>query len=131
MMTDPISDMMTRIRNAYMVNKTTVDLPLSKMKYAIAKILETEGYLESAQTVSDALKPTLRLTLRYTADKKPALTTVRRVSTPGRRVYVKSTDIPAVRSGYGMSILSTSNGLMTSREAKKRRLGGEVICELF
>lgn len=131
MMTDPISDMLTRIRNAYMVNSATVDVPLSKVKYAIAKILESEGYIESVENAKDAFKPTLRLTLRYPDGKTPALTSVKRVSTPGRRVYVKSQEIPAVRSGYGMSIISTPNGMMTSLEAKKRKLGGEVICELF
>ncbi len=131
MMTDPISDMLTRLRNAYMAKKTVVDLPLSKVKFAIGKILETEGYVESTVILKDALKPTMRVTLKYTDGKTPALTMVRRVSTPGRRVYIKSNDLRAVRSGYGMAIISTPNGMMSSLEAKKRRLGGEVMCEIF
>lgn len=131
MMTDPISDMLTRIRNASMVNKTTVELPHSKIKFAIAKILEGEGYLKDVKKIDEGIKSKIRLGLKYTDDKQSVIESLKRISTPGRRVYVKAHEIPAVRSGFGMAIISTPNGVMGSGEAKKRRLGGEIICEIF
>lgn len=131
MMTDPISDMLTRIRNASMVHKTTVALPASKMKFAIAKILETEGYIEHVETIQDGAKSTLRFQVKYDQDKVSKVSSLKRISTPGRRVYIKASEIANVHSGFGFAIISTPNGLMTSREARKRRLGGEVICEIF
>lgn len=131
MTTDPISDMLTRIRNASTVRKGTVEMPLSKIKFAIGKILEAEGYVEKAEVVEVAKKPTLRVTLKYTADRAPAITNLKRVSTPGRRIYAKALELPRVRSGKGIAIISTSNGMMTNAEARKRRLGGEIICEIF
>ena len=130
-MTDPISDMLTRIRNASMVKKTTVKLPMSKMKFAIAKILESQGFLSSVEATKDGTKPVLTLQVKYKDGKEPVLSSIKRISTPGRRVYVKSSDLPKVRSGFGMAIISTPNGLMTNNEAKKRHLGGEVICEVY
>ena len=130
-MTDPISDMLTRIRNASMVHKATVEMPLSKMKYAIAKIFEAEGRVLNVETYQDGNRGMLRIKLKYDAKKSPAITLLRRVSTPGRRIYVKSEGLKRVHSGYGFSVISTPNGLMTGTEAKKRRLGGEVICEVY
>lgn len=130
-MTDPISDMLTRIRNATMVGKTKVELPMSKMKFSIAKILQTEGYVENVETYSEGNKPMLRLYVIYDAKKQSRISRLKRISTPGRRVYVKAGELPVVRSGFGMAIVSTSNGLMSSHEARKRRLGGEIICEIF
>lgn len=130
-MTDPISDMLTRIRNAALVNAKEVEMPLSRMKFGIAKILEAEGFLSKVETKEEAARPTLKVALRYDADGSPKIETLKRVSKPGRRVYVKADDLKTVRSGYGIAILSTPNGLMTSIEARKRRLGGELICEVF
>ncbi len=131
MMTDPISDMLTRVRNATMARAHIVEMPLSKIKFTIAKILETRGYLDAVETVTEGGRQTLRLTLKYGVDRTPAISALTRISKPGRRVYVKADDIRTVRSGFGIAILSTPNGLMASDEARKRRLGGEVICEVY
>lgn len=129
-MTDPISDMLTRIRNASMVRKSSIELPGSKMKFAIAKILEREGYVGTVEQFADGNKPMLRIALKY-ENKNPKIASLQRISKPGRRVYKKADELQNVRSGYGFSILSTSNGLMTDIEARKRRLGGELICEVY
>ena len=129
MMTDPISDMLTRIRNGLAAKKREVVLPFSKTKFGIAKILEREGYLAGAERVLDAKFPTLRLVLSYEADL-PGIQSLRRISTPGRRVYRKSSEMPRVLSGLGIAIVSTSSGLMTNKEARTRHLGGEIICEI-
>lgn len=131
MMTDPISDMLTRIRNAAMVKAREVDMPLSRMKFAIAKILESEGFLSKVETGEHNNRPILKMKLSYDTDGAPKVSNLKRVSKPGRRVYVKADDLTAVRSGYGIAILSTPNGLMTGLEARKRRLGGELICEVY
>lgn len=130
MITDPISDMLTRIRNASKVKKQYVDIPLSKIKFAIAKILEAENYVEKVEMVEVGKRPIIRAYLKYTNDQ-PAITSLTRISKPGGRVYVKTDELPNVQSGFGMAIVSTPNGLMTNSEARKRRLGGEVICEIF
>lgn len=130
MITDPISDMLTRIRNASLVKKNEVDLPSSNMKFAIAKILEKEGYLAHAEERKDGVRRTLRLRLKY-ENGQAVVHQIRRVSTPGRRVYSAAADLPRVLSGIGIAVISTPNGLMTNREARKRKLGGEVICEIY
>jgi len=130
MLTDPISDMLTRIRNASRVRKTETTLPYSKMKFAIAKILKTEGYIKGVEVEGEGVKKTLVITLKYN-DKAPTFESIKRISTPGRRVYQKADELQSVLSGLGMSIISTSNGLMTNKEARSRKLGGEVICEIF
>jgi small subunit ribosomal protein S8 len=130
MMTDPISDMLTRIRNAAMVSKHTVELPMSKVKFALAKVLETEGYLAGVERADGLKHPMLRLALKYDSGISK-IESIKRISKPGRRVYVKAQELPYVRSGHGIAIISTPNGLMTSSEARKRRLGGEVICEIY
>lgn len=129
MMTDPISDMLTRIRNAQAVRKVDVTLPYSNLKFAIAKILEKEGYVTRAFQVTEAKFPLIRLELGYDQNQ-PKIHMVHRVSRPGARVYVKSTELPTVLSNIGMAIISTPNGLMTNKEARSRHLGGEVICEI-
>jgi small subunit ribosomal protein S8 len=131
MMTDPISDMLTRIRNASMVKADSVSMPFSRMKLGIAKILEAEGYLGSVSQEEKNGRPALVAQLKYEADGSARVSNLKRVSKPGRRVYVKATELSSVRSGFGISILSTPNGLMTSSEARKRRLGGELICEVY
>ena len=131
-MTDPLSDMLTRVRNAAMARAHVVEMPMSKMKFAIAKILESRGYLSAVETVKDknSSREVLRLTLTY-AEGMPVVSDLKRVSKPGRRVYVKADELRPVRSGYGISILSTPNGVMTGDDARKRRLGGELICEVY
>lgn len=129
-MTDPISDMLTRIRNASLVKKQYVDVPASKVKFAIAKILEAENYVDKVEMVEELKRPMIRVHLKY-QDRESVISSIKRVSKPGRRVYVKTDHLPRVQSGFGIAILSTPNGLMTNKEAKKRRLGGEVICEIF
>lgn len=131
MMTDPISDMLTRIRNASLVRAKEAALPMSKMKFALAKILESEGYLSGVETFNDGARPMLRLRLAYREDGEPAISSITRTSKPSRRVYVRANDIARVRSGHGCAIISTPNGLMTNNEARKRRLGGELICEVY
>lgn len=130
MLTDPISDMLTRIRNASKVKKAHVDIPVSKIKFSIAKILETEGFVGKVTQMQDGNFPVMRIELKYN-NNQPAITSIDRVSKPGRRIYAKVDELKPVRSGLGISILSTPNGLMTNNEARKRRLGGEVICEVF
>ena len=129
MITDPISDMLTRIRNAQSVKKLDVVLPYSNIKFHIAKILEKEGYVQSVEVVNQAKFLMLKIVLKY-LNKRPTIQSIDRVSKPGRRVYVKSGNLPHVLSGIGIAIISTPNGLMTNKEARARHLGGEVICEI-
>lgn len=130
-MTDPMSDMLTRIRNASMVRKATVELPSSKMKEGVAQVLVRQGYLLDATTTEQGVKRILKLTLKYSADRVPAITAIRRISKPGRRLYAKADELKTVRSGFGITILSTPRGIMTNIDAKKQRLGGELICEIY
>lgn len=130
MMTDPISDMLTRLRNGATVHAKIVTMPMSNMKFAIAKLLQSEGYLSGVETYNEGVHPMLRLELSYD-EHGSRITALKRVSKPGLRVYVKAEELRPVRSGFGLAILSTPNGLMTSQEARKRRLGGELICEVY
>lgn len=129
MITDPISDMLTRIRNASAVKKAEVVLPYSNVKFAIAKILMETSYIESADK-EDAEKGQIRIKLKYN-EKQPAIKLIKRISKPGRRVYRGKDDLPRVLNGIGIAIISTSCGIMTDKEARKRKLGGEVICEVY
>lgn len=129
MMTDPIADMLTRLRNAAAVRKQEIVLPLSRVKFEIAKILEKEGYLSGVET-TDAHHGQLKLKMRYTEDG-PAIRDVQRISKPGRRVYAAKADLPRVLNDHGIAVISTSSGLMTNKEARKRGLGGEVVCEVY
>lgn len=129
MITDPISDMLTRIRNAQLVHKTEVVLPYSKMKFAIAKILENEGYVGNVEQIQETKFPRLRVELSYD-DGRSKISQIQRVSKPGNRVYAKSDQLPRVLSDFGIAIISTPNGLMTNKEARARHLGGEVICKI-
>ncbi|MBP7006016.1 30S ribosomal protein S8 [Patescibacteria group bacterium] len=130
MFTDPIADFLTRIRNGQAAHHETVSAPGSKIKRAIADILVREGFLASAQEQTEGVKKTLTVTLKYNG-KTPLIRSIRRVSHPGRRVYSKSSDLSSILSGQGFSIVSTSVGLMTNKEARRRKLGGEIICEIF
>lgn len=129
MMTDPIADMLSRIRNASAARKKEVRMPASKLKLWIANILLAEGYLTSVEQLPEQFG-VLRLGLKY-EDGEPAIQDVRRVSKPGRRVYMAASDLPYVHSGLGVAIVSTSAGVMTNKEARRRKLGGEVLCEVF
>ena len=126
-MSDPIADMLTRIRNAQMAEKVTVAMPSSKLKVALAKVLQEEGYVDGFKVVSDNGKPTLEIGLKYYADR-PVIEKIQRVSRPGLRVYKGSEDIPQVMNGLGVAIVSTSKGLMTDRKARANGIGGEVLC---
>jgi small subunit ribosomal protein S8 len=126
-MSDPISDMLTRIRNAQMAEKTTVAMPSSKLKVAIAGVLKDEGYVEGFSVTDNGGKPTLEIGLKYYADR-PVIENIQRVSRPGLRVYKGSEDIPKVMNGLGIAIVSTSRGLMTDRKARADGIGGEVLC---
>ncbi|MBU0622878.1 MAG: 30S ribosomal protein S8 [Gammaproteobacteria bacterium] len=126
-MSDPISDMLTRIRNAQMAEKTMVAMPSSKIKSAIAKVLQDEGYVEGFKVVENNGKPLLEIGLKYYADR-PVIEKIQRVSRPGLRVYKGSDDIPKVMNGLGIAIVSTSKGLMTDRKARANGIGGEVLC---
>lgn len=129
-MTDPIADMLTRIRNAATARHTRVLIPASKMKLGIARVLKEEGYIKDIEVLRDNPQGTLRLTLRY-VDKKPVLTQLKRVSKPGLRVYTKKVGIPRVRGGLGIAILSTPKGLMTGTSAYRQGLGGEIVCYVW
>lgn len=136
MYSDPIADMLTRIRNAHMAGQTTVSLPASKLKLAIAQILKQEGYIEdfSAQDVADSPQGVLRLALKYVGtrrERKPVISGIERVSTPGRRVYARKREIPWVLSGMGIAILSTPKGVMTGSRARQLGVGGEVLCKVW
>jgi len=129
MMTDPIADMLTRIRNASMVHKKEVALPYSKIKLAIAEILVREGFLEKIE-VSEDKKPQILITLKYQG-RESAIHSLKRISKPGHRQYVKSTELGKVLNGFGLAIISTPKGVLTHIEAKKEKIGGELICEVY
>jgi small subunit ribosomal protein S8 len=132
-MTDPIADMLTRVRNANIAFHDDVRMPSSKLKEALARILEREGYIAGWDVSKDATKPgqQLKIELKYTPDRKRTISGLRRVSKPGLRVYSGSSDVPRVLGGMGIAILSTNQGLMTDREARQRRVGGEVLCQVW
>jgi small subunit ribosomal protein S8 len=129
MITDPISDMLTRIRNASMVKKGEIRIPYSKLKMAIARILEGEGYVGKVEK-SDAGHGEIRMILRYD-DLGPVVRNIKRISKPGHRSYMGYADLPRVLSDNGIAIVSTSQGVMTNKDARRRKLGGEVLCEVF
>ena len=134
-MLDPIAEMLTRIRNAQRAGHQSVRLPASRMKLAIAEILKKEGFVGDVQTVDEGVKKDLVIGLKYRqvslTKREPAIQEIERISKEGRRVYVKKGEIIKVKNGYGISIISTSQGLMTGLEAHKRRLGGEYICQAW
>lgn len=130
MFTDPISDFLTRIRNAQAARHEVLALPGSRLKFAVAKILEREGFVERVEETVDGSKKTLVVTLKY-LNKAPFIRSLTRVSTPGKRVYRKSDELPRVLSDQGIAIISTSAGLMTNKEARRRKLGGEILCEVY
>ena len=129
--TDPIADMLTRIRNAGSARHETVDIPNSKMKKAIAEILLEEGYIKSFQLIDDGTQGVIRVTLKYLPGKEKAIQGLRRVSKPGLRVYAGADELPQVLRGLGIAIISTSKGIMTDKRAREENVGGEVLCYIY
>ena len=130
-MTDPISDMLTRIRNAQQVGHDTLSFPASKLKRAVAEVLKAEGFLADVAQVDDGRQGQLTLTIKYDAGKSPVINEIKRASKPGRRYYVAVDAIPRVKNGLGIAILSTSKGILVDREARKQRVGGELLCTVW
>lgn len=128
---DTVGQFLTNIRNAGMARLEKVDVPASNLRKSIADILTQEGYLKSFKVAKDSKQGIMRLYIKYNEDGTPKILNLQRVSTPGRRIYLKCDDLKNIRSGYGLSILSTSKGLMTNKKARQQRLGGEVICEVW
>ena len=133
MMTDPIADMLTRVRNANTAMHDEVPMPSSKQKVALAQILQKEGYVEGYEVAPspNGVGDILTIKMKYSADRDRTISGLRRISTPGLRVYRKASDVPRVLGGLGVAVLSTSHGLMTDREARKRKVGGEVLCYVW
>jgi small subunit ribosomal protein S8 len=129
--TDPIADFLTRIRNGNMVMHQTVETPSSKVKMAIAEILKDEGYIKNYEFIEDGKQGVLRVYLKYGPKKEKVITGIKRISKPGLRVYVKSDEVPRVLGGLGTAVISTSKGVMTDKKARKERLGGEIICYIW
>jgi len=130
-MTDPIADMLTRIRNAVEANHPRVDIPGSKLKMELARILKEEGYINNYMTKGEGVKYMIRVFLRYDAKGTPSITHLSRVSRPGRRVFVGATEIPRVLGGYGVNIVSTSKGLMSGKKARQENVGGEILAQIY
>jgi len=131
MVTDPIADMLTRIRNAMMARQAFTMVPGSRIKVEVARVLKEEGYIENFELTRDELRPHLRVYLRYAEGRKPVITKLERVSKPGRRVYVGRHEIPWVLSGLGIAILSTPKGIMSDQKARQLGIGGEVLCYIW
>ncbi len=131
MMTDPIADLLTRIRNANMAKLEKVDIPASKMKIELTKILKEKGFIKSFKVLRDRKQGIIRVSMKYFAGNEKVITGMKRISKPGRRVYVDKTEIPKVMGGYGIAILSTSSGILTDEACRKNGVGGEVICNVW
>jgi len=131
MMTDPIADMLSRIRNALMVERPFVDIPSSKLKVGIAEALQREGFIWDFEVLDEKPRAILRINLKFGPNGERVIQKIKRVSTPGRRVYAKVQDTPEILQGLGVCILSTNQGVLSSREAKAKNVGGEVLCEVY
>jgi small subunit ribosomal protein S8 len=131
MMTDPIADMLTRIRNASMVSQATVSMPSSKLKESIASILASEGFVDSYDVQPSGPGRELTVRLKYGSNREKVITGIKRVSKPGHRIYRPAGELPRAQGGLGVVVVSTSQGLLTDREARRRRLGGEIVCEVW
>ncbi|HZO29481.1 MAG TPA: 30S ribosomal protein S8 [Chloroflexota bacterium] len=131
MMTDPIADMLTRIRNGLQARHATVEMPASKIKSAIAEVLKDEGYIKGYSNVGEGPTRALKVELRYVGKNEPVLTGIKRISKPGLRVYSGSGEIPRVYGGLGVAIVSTSRGVMSGAQARRQGIGGEVICHVW
>ncbi len=130
-MTDPIADMLTRIRNANTVGHSEVEIPASKMKKAIASILEEEGYINGFEVLEDSKQGIIKVQMKYGADKEKVISGIKKISKPGLKVYAKANQIPKVLGGLGIAIISTSKGVVSDKEARKLGVGGEVICYVW
>ena len=130
-MSDPIADMLTRIRNAQKAGHRATDIPFSGVKSEMAKVLKDEGYIEGYRVLEEESRQKIRVSLRYGEDDQPVVSGIQRASRPGRRAYAGADDIPLVLGGLGISILSTSQGVMSDREARRRHVGGEVLCNVW
>ena len=130
-MTDPISDMLTRIRNALIAKHKTVNIPSSRIKIEIANVLKEEGYIQDYRIVEDGNSKIINIALKYTESEETVIKEIHRVSKPGRRIYVKHTEIPRIKGGLGTTILSTSKGIMTGSKARSLRVGGELMCTIL
>jgi len=130
-MTDPIADMLTRIRNAQAVKHPTVDVPFSNLKLKLAQILLREKFVSDVKKVKSKGYKMIRIYLSYSSDGKPAISGLKRISKPGRRIYKKAKEIKKVKGGYGVAVISTPKGLLTDKEARAQKVGGEVICEIW
>ena len=135
-MTDPISDMLTRIRNAQAVKKQEIILPMSNLKFELAKILEKDGWVIKTEVVKDEADTKnnfkdLKITLKYKKSGRPAISSIKRISKPGLRIYVGKDKLPRVLNNMGIAVLSTPQGLMTNKEARKKGVGGEILCEIY
>lgn len=129
--TDPIADLLTRIRNAQKAGHDVIGVPASKMKISIAHILREEGFIKNYKCVRDDKQGVLKIALAYDEDRKGAIRDIARISKPSRRLFVGAKDLPYVKNGFGIAILSTSKGIMTDREARKQHVGGEYVCSVF
>ena len=127
---DPIADMLTSIRNAQAVSKETVSFSFSKIKFEIAKLFKKEGFIDKVDKKRRGVKRIIEISLKYD-EKKPVISGLKKVSKPGQRLYFRAQEIKSVKSGYGVAIVSTSKGLMTNKEARKQKIGGEIICEIW
>mgnify|MGYP001084838623 CR=1 FL=1 len=130
-MTDPVSDMLTRIRNATTVRHDRADVPASKMKLEIAKILKQEGFIRTFKLLEEGPQGLIRIYLKYAEDGEPVIHGLRRVSTPGRRVYRAADELPKVQNGLGVAVVSTNRGVLTDEQARGLRVGGEILCEVW
>jgi small subunit ribosomal protein S8 len=131
MMTDPIADMLTRIRNANTVYRETVDVPASRMKLAIAQILKDEGFIRDFEVLEDGVRGTIRIYLKYGPRREKVITGLKRISKPGLRVYARHDELPRVLGGLGIAVISTSRGVMTDKEARRQHVGGEVLAYIW
>ncbi|MBQ1422321.1 MAG: 30S ribosomal protein S8 [Firmicutes bacterium] len=130
-MTDPIADMLTRIRNANTAGHDTVEIPASKMKKSIAQILKDEGFINDFEVIEDGKQGIIKVTMKYAANKEKVISGIKKISKPGLKVYAKAEDVPRVLGGLGIAILSTSKGVISDKEARKLGIGGEVICYVW
>ena len=128
MLTDPIADMLTRIRNAVLIRAEKVDIPASRMKLEIAKIMKEEGFIRAYKILKDKKQGILRITLKYTPENQPIIAGLKRISKPGRRVYTDKDAIPMVMAGVGISVLSTSRGVLGDKACRREKVGGEILC---
>jgi small subunit ribosomal protein S8 len=131
MLTDPIADMLTRIRNSVLIKSEKVDIPASRLKVEIAKIMKEEGFIKSYKIIKDKKQGVLRVTLKYSPDNKPIVEGLKRVSKPGRRVYVGKDEVPSVMGGIGIAVVTTPRGILTDKACRREGVGGEVLCYIW